>query len=174
MDKTRDIFEIAGVMRLTGDNSRISRENGFPVLELRTEKGWERIGIVEAKRAFPYELPDEFIVLEDENGGDKGFIRSLSERSAEEREILAAALELRYFMPKILHIEKVNDRFGFSYFKVETASGPIEFSVRDPYRSIMVLGRRMIVTDVDGNRYEIEDVDALPANERKRIEQYLW
>ena len=107
-------------------------------------------------------------------GKDCGLIRRLSDRTEEEQTILRRALALRYFMPKITRVLKVNDRFGFSYFKVETTSGKLEFSVRDPYKSIFVLGRRMIITDADGNRFEIPDVDALEKQDRRKIEQYLW
>ena len=172
--ENNELFEAAGIRFLTIENSKILDENGFPVLIL-TENGEEtRVGPVEAKRAFPFESEDEFIVLEDEKGADRGFIRSLADRSEGERAILGRALEMRYFMPKITKIEKVNDRYGFSYFKVETTSGPTEFTVRDPYKSIVQNGKRLIITDADGNRFEIPDVDALEKKDRKKIEQYLW
>lgn len=168
------IYEIADVLPLTRENARIADKNGFAELFL-TENGEEKsAGIVEVKRAFPFEKEEEFLILENEDGKDLGFIRALSERSDEEQRILRRELAGRYFMPVITAIHKVNDRFGFSYWKVTTTSGELEFSVRDTYKSIIHLGRRMIITDADGNRYDIPDVDALPKVDRKRIELYLW
>ena len=174
MDQQNNYFKIAGILPLTRENAGITEENGFPVLTLVENGEKNRVGIVEVKRAFPFESLDEYLVLEDEKGTDRGLIRRLSERSEEEQRILNKALAVRYFMPQITAVEKVNDRFGFSYFKVDTTAGKLEFSVRDPYRSIVVLGKRMILTDADGNRFEIPDVDALPKKDRRKIEQYLW
>jgi hypothetical protein len=168
------VFDIAGIRALTAENSRIAKEGDFPVLYLCENGKEERLDVFEAKRAFPFEAEEEFIVLLSKDGKDLGFIRALSERSEEERTILKEDLKRRYFMPKIEKILKVNEKFAFSYWKVETSSGPLEFSVRDTYKSLIHLGSRIIVTDADGNRYDIPDVTALDKSSRKKIDIYLW
>ena len=46
--------------------------------------------------------------------------------------------------------------------------------MRDTYRNIArVGGGRLVITDVDGNRYHIEDVAKLDRKSYKRIELYL-
>ena len=168
------VFEIAGIRALSPENSRITMEGDFPVLYV-TEDGAEvRCGIFEAKRAFPFEKEEEFIVLLSEDGGDLGLIRRLSDRPDAEREILKRELDRRYFMPVIEKILHVNEKFAFSYWKVKTSSGPLEFSVRDTYKSLIHLGKRIIVTDADGNRYDIPDVSKLDKASRKKIDLYLW
>ncbi|MBQ8399289.1 MAG: DUF1854 domain-containing protein, partial [Clostridia bacterium] len=52
--------------------------------------------------------------------------------------------------------------------------GPLEFSVRDTYKSLIHLGKRIIVTDADGNRYDIPDSTSLDRTSRKQIDLYLW
>ena len=63
------VFEIAGILPLTPENSEIAEEGDFPVLYLLDEKGKkERLGLIEIKRAFPFEQDWEFLVLSDEEG----------------------------------------------------------------------------------------------------------
>ena len=168
------VFEIAGVIPLTTENSRICLEGDFPILYKITNGNRERIGIFEAKRAFPFEKEEEFIILMSEEGKDLGFIRRLCDRSQEEQDLLRKELKRRYFMPVITKIHKVKEQFAFSYWKVDTDCGPLEFSVRDTYKSLIHLGARIIVTDADGNRYDIPDNTKLDRPSRKQIDLYLW
>ena len=168
------VFDIAGIRALDAHNSRIEKEGDFPVLYVITDGKEERMGIFESKRAFPFEKDEEFIVLVSQDGKDLGFIRSIADRTAEEQALLKADLQRRYFMPKITKIYKVSERFAFSYWKVDTTSGPLEFSVRDTYKSLIHLGSRIIVTDADGNRYDIPDVSRLDKASKKKIDLYLW
>ncbi len=168
------VFEIAGVSPLTTDNSEIVSEGDFPVLYKTTDNKRERIGVFEAKRAFPFEKEEEFIILVSEDGTDLGFIRRLCDRTAEEQALLQKELKRRYFMPVITKIHRVKEQFAFSYWKVDTDCGPLEFSVRDTYKSLIHLGRRIIVTDADGNRYDIPDSTKLDHASRKQIDLYLW
>lgn len=65
------VFEIAGILPLTPENSEIVEEGDFPVLYLLDDKGKkERLGLIEIKRAFPFEQDWEFLVLSDEEGKD--------------------------------------------------------------------------------------------------------
>ena len=168
------VFDIAGVIALDLENSAIVLEDDFPVLYKINGSDRERVGIFEVKRAFPFEKEEEFLILLSEDGKDLGFIRHLEDRTPLERQILQKELSRRYFMPQITKILKVTERFAFSYWKVITTSGTVEFSVRDTYKSLIHLGRRIIVTDADGNRYDIRDVDALDKDSKKKIDLYLW
>ena len=74
----------------------------------------------------------------------------------------------------ILSIKSVKERYGFSYWKVTTADGEVSFTLHDTYRSIVRAGeRRIILLDVDGNRFQIPDVEALDRKSYKKIDLYL-
>ena len=134
----KSVYEIADVRRLTTADSKIAPEGDFPVLSLLENDGWRRVGIVTVKRAFPFEAPDEFIVLADEEDKDLGFIRALSERTPEERALLEKELSRRYFMPKITHIEKVNDRKAAALYEgIDSSDGFYRSPVRKDSRSRM-------------------------------------
>ena len=68
----------------------------------------------------------------------------------------------------------MKERYGFSYWKVKTEEGEVRFTLHDTFRSIIRAGeKRVILLDVDGNRFEIPDVDALDRKSYKKIELYL-
>ena len=176
MRKEKDmptVYEIAQISELTKDNARICKNGDFPALVLKKDGEEKTYNAVQIKRAFPFEKEDEFIVIADGDGKDLGFYRRLSDLPDEQRALLLEELARRYFMPKIQKVLKAADRFGFSYWKVETNVGTLEFSMQDTYKSILYLGNRMILTDADGNRYEIGDVKALDRSSLKKIEMYL-
>ena len=167
------VYEIAQISELTKDTAKVFKNGDFPSLSVTKNGEEQTYNAVQIKRAFPFEKEDEFIVIADKDGKDLGFYRRLSDLPEEEQSILREELCRRYFMPKIKKVLKANDRFGFSYWKVETDVGALEFSMQDTYKSILYLGSRMILTDADGNRYEIPDVRALDRSSKKKIEIYL-
>ena len=65
-------------------------------------------------------------------------------------------------------------RFVFSYWEVESDRGPLSFAMHDTFRNIAkITESRVVLTDVDGNRYEIDDVLALDGKSYRKIELYL-
>jgi len=63
---------------------------------------------------------------------------------------------------------------GFSYWKVLTDSGEMTFTLQDTYRSILKVGNgRVFIIDMDGNRYEIPNVEDLEFASYRKIELYL-
>jgi hypothetical protein len=74
-------------------------------------------------------------------------------------------------MPKIKTIVKMKEKMGFSNWTVETDFGTITFSVKDTYKNMVKLPKgRCIITDVDGNRYEIPNLNELDKKSYKKIE----
>ena len=110
----------------------------------------------------------------DDERQEIGIIRSLSLFEGEMGELLANELKRRYYAPVIRTILQVKERYGFSYWKVVTDEGEVSFTLHDTFRSIVhAEEKRLIILDVDGNRFEIPDVDALDRKSYKKIELYL-
>ena len=125
-------------------------------------------------RAFPFENPDEYISIVDKNAAEIAIIRDITDVGESEREYIRSELDRKYYTPKIKKILSMKERFGFSYWKVETDSGEKNFTMQDTYRGIIKLDMgRVFLTDVDGNRYDIPDVEALDRLSYKKIELYL-
>lgn len=137
------LFRIAGVTRLT-----IEEDRSFLSVAVH--------------RAFPISDPDHFIGLLDGEGRDIGMIIEPSALDSESRMVLAEELELRYFVPLVRQVVNVKEEFGSIYWSVETDRGGADFVIRNPKDSTLELpGNRVILTDVDGNRFEFPDISKL-------------
>ncbi len=141
----------------------------------RVEITAERIFL---SRAFPFDMPFEYISVLDGDKKEIGFIRSIDDFDEAQRALLINELETKYYTPTIKRILSVKERYGFSYWKCECEFGEKSFTLRDTFRSIIRTytneGKtRVFILDVDGNRYEIPDVEALDRLSYKKIELYL-
>ncbi|MBE6529635.1 MAG: DUF1854 domain-containing protein [Ruminococcaceae bacterium] len=154
---------------LTPENASFSRKNGLLWL---TYNGREiRVSL---RRNFPLEELWSLLSVLDEREEEVGMIREITQFGAETETLLRTELERRYYAPVILKILSLKERFGFSYWKVETAEGKMEFTLRDTYKSLIRLGgNRVFILDVDGNRFVIPDVTALDRKSYRKIELYL-
>lgn len=126
-------------------------------------------------RAMPFKLPDDYISVQDMESKELFLIRSLYEFREDQVKILASVLKKRYFCPKIISIPSLKEKLGHLYFEVETDAGHKSFALRDAYRNIRRLdnGTRILIFDVDGNRYEIPDVARMDPKDFRRLEPWM-
>ncbi len=165
----KTLADISVTVWLDQTNASFFLKNGF--LFLKQEDKESRVTLC---RAFPFELPTEFISVMDEDQNELGLIRNVNDFEGENREHLLTELSRRYYTPVILQILRVKERYGFSFWKVKTQEGEVSFTLRDTYRSIVRSGENsVILMDVDGNRFEIPDVKGLDRKSYKKIELYL-
>ena len=116
----------------------------------------------------------EFISVLDEHQQEIGIIRRVQDFEGEANELLVGELNRRYYSPVIESILHVKERYGFSYWKVRTQEGEVSFTLQDTFRSIIrAEENRVILMDVDGNRFQIPNVEALDRKSYKKIELYL-
>lgn len=167
--KTRTLAELSVTVWLTPDNTSFFLKNGF--LYVRHGEREERAFLC---REFPFEMLWEFISVLDEDQQEIGIIRRIDAFEGEAKELLVNELNRRYYAPVIEAILQVKERYGFSYWKVRTKEGNVSFTLHDTFRSIVrAEGNRLILLDVDGNRFEIPDAEALDRKSYKKIELYL-
>jgi hypothetical protein len=181
-------LDLAEILYLTKDNSRFYlTKNGFPAMEAVLPKRGDDLeltadttpvkqdfGRVYFHRCFPFETPDEFISVLDKDGREYGMILRLNDLPEDAQAIIKNELDRKYLCPTIKKIKSLKDKLGYSYWDVETDVGELSFSTHDTYRNMAkVGGGKVVVTDVDGNRYHIEDVNALDKKSFKKIELFL-
>ena len=83
-------------------------------------------------------------------------------------------LERKYFMQTIVSVDKLKDRYGFTYWDVSTTAGKASFTMHDTHRNIVKISEdRLMIVDMDGNRYLIPSVAGLDKGSYKKIELYL-
>jgi hypothetical protein len=129
---------------------------------------------VQAVRAAPLSDPDRFISLLDGSGEEICLVRDPAELDEVSRQILREELNRRYLTAIVERIHSLQNELGVSYFDVQTNRGRREFVVRNVQEASRQLGeRRILLLDVDGNRFEIPDLDALDRRSVKLLKLVL-
>ena len=143
-------------------------EESLPRMQISDRICYARVRVV---LAFPLSDPDRFVSFIDWNEREIGMVEHLDQLEPETRRIVREELRRRYFTPIITRVKRVRWLIGSINFEVETDRGPRSFDIRGRRSNIVAIGpRRYLLTDMDGNRYEIPDVDKLDPSSYSRIE----
>ena len=127
-------------------------------------------------RLFPFTDADKYISIRegDERAKEIGIIEDLSAMSEETQKILKEQLAINYFTPVIKKIYSIKDEYGYAYFHVLTDKGECKFAINMASNAVTKLSDdRLIISDLDENRFEIRDVNELTMKERKRLDMFL-
>ena len=116
---------------------------------------------VEPVRSFPINEATRYIALLDDEGNEIGIVEDVKKLTSQSRDVLMEELQKRYFMPKITKINSLEGHFGVTEWDVETTQGDVEFGMRSRYDIVTLENGRVLIKDVDGNRYEIENYNKL-------------
>lgn len=168
--ESEDILEMR---YLTRDNARFERTgSGFVSLKYK-DMEYKRIGVY---LTFPLTNPEEFISIResDEKAREIGLIQKLTDLEPDQQEMIREQIRLRYFMPVITKVLDVKDEYGYAYWNVTTSFGACRFTTRMSGDAVVFLGdSRLMITDIDGNRYEIPDFYRLSVMERKKLDLFI-
>ena len=144
---------------LDAKQMRVFRQAGVTRLTLSGEKSYPKIAVA---RAFPLSNADHYLGFLDGNGKDIGLLPDPALLDAESRHVVDEELAKRYFVPVIERVVLVREEFGTIYWTVETDRGEVEFVVRNIRDNLQELSaNRVILTDIDGNRFEFPDLAKL-------------
>ncbi|NKB71801.1 MAG: DUF1854 domain-containing protein [Candidatus Latescibacteria bacterium] len=151
---------------------RLFREPAWTLrLTIDQDRSYLKVKIV---RAAPLSHPERYICLLDAKDEEICMIDNLKELADEARTIVGEELDLRYLTSTIERIESVRNEFGTSYWDVQTNRGQREFVVQNVAENAQWLGDyRLLLVDVDGNRFEIPDMQALDKKSLGLIDQVL-
>jgi hypothetical protein len=141
-------------------------------VHLKTEQTDLEIGSVHG--AFPLSNPGRMILLRDPDGNEIDILDDIHQMEKQSRRIIKEELEKSYFMPTIRNILSDSEKLGVVTFNVMTNRGEKTFEVRNVRQNIRKVGNgRMIVKDVDGNRYQIKNAFGLPPKAQEILTQYV-
>ena len=147
---------------LTPETATFARtEGGFVSLKVEGEE---------------FSEPGKYISIRtaEETSKEIGVIESMETFPQEVKEMLLEQLALRYFTPIITKIFQIKDQYGFAYFDVETDRGHCRFVIRMGGNAVVHLSdTRIIISDIDENRFEIPDVSKLTIKEQKKLDLFL-
>ncbi len=165
--------ELLEMRFLTKENAVFRRTDGGFVALRCGEKEYARVGVY---LTFPLTEPEEYISIReaDEKAREIGMIEKLSQLDKDQQDMIREQIKLRYFMPVITKVLDVKDEYGYAYWNVTTSFGACRFTTRMSGDAVVLLGEsRLMVTDIDGNRYEIPDFYKLSVTERKKLDLFM-
>ena len=169
----QEVEEMTALRYLTKENAVFARtEGGFISLEFDGKK-WERVQVI---RLFPFTEPDQFISIRtvEERSKEIGVIEDMKKVSKETRKMLEEQLKLHYFTPVIQKVLDIKDEYGYAYFHVMTDRGECRFTINMGGNAVVRLtDTRLLITDLDENRFEIPDVLQLSQKEQRKLDLFL-
>ena len=132
---------------------------------------WRNVRLVSL---FPLSCPYEYISISDSEGVEIGVVRSLAELDADSQRIAVLRLQSRYLLPVVQRILSVKERFGSLKWEIETDCGCRSFVTKNTRETAVRLStNRLLLCDIDGNRYEIRDLGSLDASSRAYLSRCL-
>lgn len=166
------LSEFASIRYIGPENTEFTQTSGgFISLKIEPDEFYSRINLY---RIFPFSKQNEYISIRDSEGKEIGIIRSLKQFPAETIELFEVELNRRYFSPIISKVDSIKEEFGYSYWNVQTDAGPKRFTVqRGSNNVIPITDQRILLIDVDGNRFEIPDYRKLDEKHVKIVETIL-
>jgi len=101
-------------------------------------------------------------------------VPDMKDLDADMRQIVQQELARRYLTSTIESIVSIRNEFGTSYWDVETNRGRREFVVQNVAENAQWLGdHRLLLVDVDGNRFEVPDLNGLDKKSLSLVEMVL-
>lgn len=144
---------------------------------------WERLLVtlpgcqeaipVEPVRAFPLTHPQEHISLLDAEGREVLRIAALSDLPTAQRELLERELAAREFSPVIQQIVQVSPAAPPCIWDVETDRGRTHFRLESEDDLRRLPDGMVILSDANGIRFRIPDVERLDAPSRAFLRRFL-
>ena len=150
---------------------RITCEAGVLCVTVSGEPPYRKVRIL---RVAPLTSPERYFSLRDEADWEIGVLRGLKGLDDGSRRLAEAEIARRYVLPRILRIRKSRERFEIVEWDVETDRGRRRVLTRDLRQSLLEpTPGRCILTDVDGNRYDVPDISALDEHSRSLLLEHL-
>ena len=168
----KEAEEMTELYLITPEDQFERTEGGFVNLTCKG-KVYQNVKVV---RLFPFTDADKYLSIRENNerAREIGIIEDLSAMPEKTREILKEQLNLNYFTPVIQKIYNIKDEYGYAYFHVLTDKGECKFAINMASNAVTKLSDdRLIISDLDENRFEIRDVNALTMKERRRLDLFL-
>ena len=143
------------------------RLDSYMRLNLHNKMTREIMEDVDLKLMFPLTYRTGY--LEIFSGAEEiGVIRNLKELSPKNQKVIEEVLGQRYFVPEIIQIRKVIEKYRLVYWEVLTDRGEMNFYTRTRH-DIVVKENQVFIRDIDSNRYLIRDITKLSPQSRKEL-----
>ncbi len=165
--------EMVQMISLNKENATFTKTSGGLSLTLDGTI-YEDVQLVET---FPFTDPYVFISVRNPYNKNKeiGLIEELEKDFEKDAvAVIKEQLDVYYHMPVIEKIISVKESGGYSHFSVMTNFGETQFSLRSNGTYITALNeKRLIIQDLEGNRFEVPDKHRLGAKDLKKLDLFM-
>lgn len=154
---------------------RVQRIERDPVGRLRAwVEGHEKpVEDVRVARCFPWSLPEAYVSIRSKDGKEICLLCDLAELETASRSVVEKELHDKVFNPRILRVLEARREFDVTSFRVETDRGEVTFQIRSREDVRALSPTRALFRDVDGNTYELPNVDSLDPASRRHVMDYF-
>ncbi len=173
---TQTVYEVDTLNLLPPDGIILKREeSGFLSLEYNSEH-FDRVSLT---RLIPYIDEGKYISVSYKNEENEwkeiGVIKDINELPESTKAIVTEFLGFKYYIPIITKINKITDnQMGYLFLEAETTAGEKKIAVNDWWHNFRMIQNRMLsVTDADGNRYCVPEVEKLDKASVKRLQLFI-
>ena len=165
-------IEVTHPEHVDSEDIRLFREPPWRLrMTIEGDRSYLKVKIV---RAAPLSNPAKYICFLDAKDEIICTVKELGELDEASQVIVLEEMDRRYLTSTITRIEAVRTDFGVTYWDVRTDRGFREFVMQEISENTRWLGeRRLLLIDVDGNRFEIPDLDALDRRSQKLLETVI-
>lgn len=126
---------------------------------------------VSPRRLFPLSGKADWVSFTGSDGCEVLLLAHPHKLDRESRACLDRALGRMYYTPRILRVDAITEAMGVSQWKVMTDRGYAVFEIAERNRDIRKFpAGRYVISDVDGNRFEIENVNELDVRSRSIVD----
>ncbi|MDF2714661.1 MAG: hypothetical protein K0R28_1586 [Paenibacillus sp.] len=170
-DKQSELAEAAKINYLTTENASFRKTEGR-MLAVTVDGNEHQAVYVHC--SFPHTDKRIYLSIRTFENKEIGMIRSLDDFPKEIADLLEEQVTIRYFAPEIMKVVKIKEEFGYSYWETETTAGICRFTVRSGGGHVkLVSENRLLISDVDGNRFVIANLDRLSDKEYRMVEMCM-
>jgi Domain of unknown function (DUF1854). len=150
---------------------RFHKHGAILRLTVEDDRSFLKVGIL---RAFPLSDRNRFFSVRDGAENEIGIIVNPTDLSAENQNLIDEDLQRRYFVPSVKKIVSAKERFGTVEWTVETDRGVCHFTTQNLRENVQrPAAGRIILNDVDGNRYDIRNLDELSRESQEILFRHL-
>src|SRR6266542_3633232 len=140
-------------------------------LTVEEDRSYLKVSVL---RAFPLSEPNRFLSVRDSANKEIGLIANPADLGAENRKLVEEELERRYLVPAVTRIIAAKERFGTVDWTIETDRGICRFTTRNLRENVQrPAPGRIILNDVDGNRYDIRNVGDLSRESQELLFRHM-
>ena len=125
------------------------------------------------RRVFPLSGKADHVSFLNKDGKETVMLAHPHKLEGKSREILEQALERMYYVATINRVDSITEKMGVGQWQVQTDRGYAVFEVVDRRTIRELPGGRLVLSDADGNRFEIKDVSELDERSQNLIQSEI-